>query len=387
MIKKKAVYYWSPFLTKIATIKAVTNSAETLANYSDKYSPTIINAVGEFDFYEEKNRKISIDKLLLQKTIKTKFLPKEGFIKSRFSFWIIFLISIFPLFKVLKKNNPTFLVIHLISSLPLVLLFFFDFKTKFILRISGLPKLNFIRRSLWKLTSNKLYKITCPTQETLDHIKTLNIFDEEKLVLLRDPIINIKKFGKAKKAGNEMNNSKKFILAVGRLTKQKNFEFLIECFQIINSKYKDINLIILGEGERRKKLIKLIKKYNLENQVFLKGHADNVNDYFKKCEAFILSSLWEDPGFVLVEAAFNNCNIISSDCKSGPKEILKNGEGGHLFKSNSVRSFVKVFDNFFNQKKDLLLKKKIIAKKNIKQFTSFRHYIRLKEILDSHGTS
>ena len=46
---------------------------------------------------------------------------------------------------------------------------------------------------------------------------------------------------------------------------------------------------------------------------------------------FILTSLWEDPGFVLVEAAYNNLFIISSDCKNGPKEILDNGKRGLLF--------------------------------------------------------
>ena len=62
------------------------------------------------------------------------------------------------------------------------------------------------------------------------------------------------------------------------------------------------------------------------------GFSENIFSYMKKADAFILSSLWEDPGFVLIEAAFCNLFIISSDCKNGPKEILLNGKGGILFK-------------------------------------------------------
>ena len=72
------------------------------------------------------------------------------------------------------------------------------------------------------------------------------------------------------------------------------------------------------------------------------GYKENVFEYFKKCEAFILSSLWEDPGFVLVEAMFNNCFVISSDCPSGPKELIGKNNG-LLFKNNSLNDFLETY--------------------------------------------
>ena len=63
---------------------------------------------------------------------------------------------------------------HLLTSLPLTLLLFFQFKTKFILRISGLPRLNFIRKLLWRLVGKKIFLVTCPSKETLNHINKLN---------------------------------------------------------------------------------------------------------------------------------------------------------------------------------------------------------------------
>ena len=103
-------------------------------------------------------------------------------------------------------------------------------------------------------------------------------------------------------------------LAIGRLTKQKNFSFLIECFNQIIKKNNLINLVIIGEGEEFKVLKKIIKNYEMENNIFLIGYQKNVFGYLKNCEAFILSSLWEDPGFVVVEAMFSNAFVLSSDC-------------------------------------------------------------------------
>ena len=83
-----------------------------------------------------------------------------------------------------------------------------------------------------------------------------------------------------------------------------------------------------------------IKK--MHDKVFLLGHVNNVYEYIKKSDVFVLSSLWEDPGFVLIEAGLGNLFIISSDCPNGPKEILENGMNGILFKSNSKMHLLKV---------------------------------------------
>ena len=94
-----------------------------------------------------------------------------------------------------------------------------------------------------------------------------------------------------------------------------------------------------------------------------------------------LPSLWEDPGFVIIEAAACNLNIISSDCKNGPKEILLNGRAGYLFKNNDSDSFKKVFELFMNSNQSELYEKKVIAKKQAKKFTFFSHYESFKKII------
>ena len=132
--------------------------------------------------------------------------------------------------------------------------------------------------------------------------------------------------------------------------------------------------IIIGEGEEKINLLKYIKENNLEKLVKLIGYKKNIFPYLRDCEALISTSLWEDPGFTIIEAGYCGIPIISSNCPNGPREILSNGKGGYLFESNLVEDFQKSFEKYFNDKKELIEKKKILTKKISKEFTIFNHY-------------
>ena len=89
------------------------------------------------------------------------------------------------------------------------------------------------------------------------------------------------------------------------------------------------------------------------------GYQDNVYKYlFNNVILFILTSKWEDPGFVLIEAAICRSLILSSNCPNGPKEFLKNGMGGYLFKNDSLIDLIEKY-NILN--KDVLIKNKKIS--------------------------
>ena len=377
------VFYWSPFFSEVATISAVINSAKTLIKYSknNKYSVSIIDAIGEWDKYQKFiDKNINLKKL--SKKNYTKKLPKGSFLKSRFSYIFIFIMSFFKLVKLVNSEKPDYLIIHLITSLPIFASLFFNKKTKIILRISGLPKLNFIRFYFWKIFSNKIYNITCPTESTYLHISKMKLFKKEKIFVLRDPVININDFTIKKKDKIKENIflNKKILISIGRLTKQKNFTFLIYSFQKILLKYPDYVLIILGDGEQRKILENLISKLEMKDKVHILGYQENIYKFLKISDCFILSSLWEDPGFVLIEAALSNVNIISSDCPNGPKEIMP--ENSLLFLNNNQTDFLDKFDKFKNLSQKELFTNKVNTKKNIKKFTLFQHFKTLDNILN-----
>jgi len=380
----KSVYYWSPFLTHVATISAVIESAKSLKKYSKKYDPVIIDACGEFESYKKTLIENQI-KIVNLTTIKYfKFLPKNGFFKSRFSYVLIFLFSFIPLYKVIKKKKPDYFICHLITSLPMLLAKLFDFHSKFILRISGLPKFNYIRKFYWKTCRNVFFKITSPTKATIKHLQFIKIFDEKKIFLLRDPIINIQKINRLKKQKIESYFEKnEFFVAIGRLTKQKNFKYLISCFQKLINSDPNLKLIIIGEGEEMQNLKNLLHTKNLENNIFLLGHMQNVFNYLSRAKLFILSSLWEDPGWVLLEAAASNTLILSSNCKNGPSEIIDNNKAGQLYKVDNEQDFIKNFNEIMSLDKVQINKKKLFAKKKSYLFTKFQHFKNLEKIIST----
>ena len=139
------------------------------------------------------------------------------------------------------------------------------------------------------------------------------------------------------------------------------------------------DLVIIGEGEDEFKLKNLSKKLNIDKKVHFIGYQKNIFKYLTNAECFILTSLWEDPGFVIVEAALSNIPIISSNCPNGPEEIIK--KNGYLFQNNNLENLLDKFDDFLSANKDIIYKNKLILKKRIKKFSIFQHYKQLSEII------
>ncbi len=380
---KKKVFYWSPHINEqIATVKAVVNSALSLIKYSKNYDPTIINVFGEWNSLKNLlNDKNLNFKNLMNLNIK---LPINGFLKSRIFYTFLSLVILIPLYKFLRKEKPDYLIIHLITVPVLILCFFFNFKTKFILRISGYPKLNFLRKIFWKLVSKKIYKIFTPTQITKKMLIDNEIFNENKIFLLRDPIISIRNLNtlKRQKISNDFNHNN-YILSIGRLTKQKNFQFLVKAYTLLKKEVMHLpKLIIIGEGEEKNNLNHKIRENNMEKDIFILGYKSNVFQYLHKSLFFLLSSSWEDPGFVLVEAAASNKLILSSNVLSGPKEFLYNKSSGFLFEKENIRDFknkVKYILSNINSKEIFI--NKVNAKKNSKNYTLFFHFKELIKLL------
>ena len=375
-MNQKKVYYWAPFLSDIATTKAVVNSCFAINKYLNKFKPYILDSIGEFESKKNELDEKHINVIKLRKFNFTSILTANGKIKSRLSFIIIFIISFFPLKKILKKDKPEFLIIHLITILPLILFYLFNFKTKCILRISGYPKMGFIRILLWKILLKKVHFVTCPSQSTLNYLKKLNVCEYNKLRVLYDPIIIVRELN-IKLREKIKIDFKNFSISIGRLTKQKNFEFLIDNFKKkINSK-----LVILGNGEDLMKLEKKIKYYNLSDSIFIKPYQSNIFPYLKKSKCLLVSSLWEDPGFVIIEAAFSRTFIISSSFKICSKELILDHKAGLIYRVNNKNDFMEkcaMFNSMSEEERNEYRKNALIMSKN---FTIFNHAKQSDKIL------
>lgn len=119
------------------------------------------------------------------------------------------------------------------------------------------------------------------------------------------------------------------IIGVGRLSKPKGFDTVIRAFYKLLSKV-NARLVILGEGESRQELEQLVTELGMEDKVWMPGYESNPYKYLKKSKVFVLASLFEGLPNVLIEALALGVPCVSTTCKSGPGEILLDGEGGYL---------------------------------------------------------
>jgi glycosyltransferase involved in cell wall biosynthesis len=141
------------------------------------------------------------------------------------------------------------------------------------------------------------------------------------------------------------------ILGVGRLDPQKDFETLIKAFAIVRKSWQ-ARLVILGEGKERPRLEKLIKDLNLEKDISLPGFVNNPYKYIKRASLFVLSSRFEGFPNVLVEALALGTPVVSTNCPSGPAEILENGKWGRLVPVGDVKALADAIIKTLNDNVD-----------------------------------
>jgi glycosyltransferase involved in cell wall biosynthesis len=119
------------------------------------------------------------------------------------------------------------------------------------------------------------------------------------------------------------------ILTVGTLKQQKNHKLLLHAFSILLRRV-DAHLLILGEGHLRTELETLICKLGINDKVSMPGFVKNPSQFYRAASLFVLSSDWEGLPTVLIEALAFGTPIVSTDCPSGPREILCDGQFGYL---------------------------------------------------------
>lgn len=134
------------------------------------------------------------------------------------------------------------------------------------------------------------------------------------------------------------------ILAVGRFVQQKDFPSLIRAFAQVR-KTHSARLMILGEGEERPALEALIAQLDLSDDVALPGFVDNPYAYMARAAVFALSSRWEGLPTVLIEALYCGAAVVSTDCPSGPEEILKNGQYGRLVPVGDITALASALES------------------------------------------
>lgn len=154
----------------------------------------------------------------------------------------------------------------------------------------------------------------------------------ERVVSIYNPVITDEIFAKSREPVDHpwlREDGPPVVLAVGRLHPQKDYATLLTAFAELR-RHREARLIILGEGEERSRLERLAVELGVAEHVSLPGFVSNPYAYMGRACLFVLSSRWEGLPTVLIEALALGARLVSTDCPSGPHEILQGGELGDL---------------------------------------------------------
>jgi glycosyltransferase involved in cell wall biosynthesis len=165
----------------------------------------------------------------------------------------------------------------------------------------------------------------------------------ESIRVIHNPVVTPELFQKAQEPLEHpwfASGQPPVILGVGRLDKQKDFQTLIQAFAQVRQQHA-ARLMILGEGNERSHLEVLVKELHLTEDVSLPGFVANPYAYMSRSAVFVLSSLFEGLPTVLIEAIAVGTPVVSTNCKSGPAEILADGQYGKLVSVGNIQDIAK----------------------------------------------
>jgi glycosyltransferase involved in cell wall biosynthesis len=174
--------------------------------------------------------------------------------------------------------------------------------------------------------------IVAPSRGVAEDIREITAIAPEKIRVVHNPVFRAEIMDLAAEDPGHpwlADDSIPVVIAAGKLKLQKDFQTLLRAFAAVRSR-RPARLIILGRGPDRQALLELAEELGISDDFQLPGHVRNPYAYFRRASVFVLSSAWEGLPNVLIEAMACGCPVVSTDCPSGPDEILDGGRIGRL---------------------------------------------------------
>ncbi len=295
---------------------------------------------------------------------------KNRFYKTLYSFYLLFKFYI---------SNRNILILSFQANIYAIFFSFF-FRVNILTRSNTAPSgwsSNVIKRYLFKLFFKYPKKIIVNSH---DFKKQLDKEFKVSSICIYNPFDNqiIEKKIKKKIKFNFFEKKHFNFINIGRMTDQKDQITLLKAFNNIKDKLK-FKLLIMGKGKNKNKLKKFVKDNNLSHKVKIINYQKNPYPYLNKADIFVLSSRYEGLPNVLLEAQYLKKPIISSDCPTGPKEILLGGKAGFLFNVGNIKQLEKQIMFVSKKKNSDLLKSK--SRKGLKHMNRFDYDLNMNKYL------
>ena len=168
----------------------------------------------------------------------------------------------------------------------------------------------------------------------------------------------------------EYNAESHRVVAAGRLSVQKNYKMAIDAIKSVSERHPDVSLEIYGEGGLKEELEAYVKNSGLESNVFLKGRTSELYKAYRNADVYVMTSDYEGMPNALAEAMAVGLPSVSTDCKTGPRDLIDDGENGYLVSCNDSAALAERIERIFSMTSDLQRSLGEKARKKITDFCS-----------------
>jgi GalNAc-alpha-(1->4)-GalNAc-alpha-(1->3)-diNAcBac-PP-undecaprenol alpha-1,4-N-acetyl-D-galactosaminyltransferase len=231
--------------------------------------------------------------------------------------------------KLLKKIKPDYVISFLPPMQVWILMASIGLGTKRIETIRNNPwrisVTNCFHKVLWKQCYHSCYRIIL---QSSDQGPFFNKKDQKKCIVIPNPISELY----IKNYKEEISEFPTEFIAVGRITPQKNYKMMIKAFADVCKEYRHLRLRIFGTG--KESYVSEIKDYiselQMQDNIFLMGRTPHMEEQYKNSDIFLMTSDYEGLPNALIEAMASQLICISTNCKTGPKDLIDEGENGFL---------------------------------------------------------
>jgi len=292
------------------------------------------------------------------------------------------IIKVLKIASILKKEQIRTMIINLSADLKV---------SGFAAKLAGVKNIIYRRGSAIPIRNtvlnryifkNIVTEIIANSEETKKTILSNNpyIFPKDKIYVVYNGI-NLNKYDKLSSEILYAKKENEIILGnAGRLVKQKAQKYLIEIAKRLKRKGIKFKLLIAGEGKLKNELKQLAKNYGVENEVIFLGFVENIKTFLKSIDIFLLTSLWEGFGYIIVEAMALKKPVIAFNVSSNP-EVVENNKTGFLVKYKDINNFVRKVEYLINNK-ELRDKFGLAGRKNVETIFTFEKTLKnVEEIL------
>lgn len=232
----------------------------------------------------------------------------------------------------LLRREPDVLVTGLLSGVAAAVCQALPIDTQTVISVQGLPQRDRIRAMLWP----RVYPAAGAVVASVDSVavRTAEVAEmpREMVDVIPNPVVTEDLLAQCRASPNHpwFEGEDPVIVSVGRQTRQKDFGTLLRAFARLRENRR-AKLIVPGkEGDETELLRELVIDLGIADDVEFPGFVDNPYAYMAAADAFVLSSKWEGPGHVVIEALAAETPVVSTDCPSGPRDLLRDGEAGIL---------------------------------------------------------